>query len=134
MKSFINLILLVIISTNLIGCSQDDDSSNNSIPSELLGKWNLIERYSSYFEEFVSYQPGDYTYEFKSDGRYEERINFQLGLGTGTGGPFSVSGNQLTLGSVESYFETYIITELTVNNLKLSDEDGQLMYIMEKEN
>ncbi len=123
----LGLLLLIIVST-LMGCTKDDDSTNNSIPSELIGKWSIMERYNKTEARWVNHNQGEIIWEFENDGSFSEEYNMSNGNGVRTGGKFSVVGNKL-----EVVQEIYTISELTNSNMKLGDAEGQPIYVLKKD-
>ena len=42
-----NMFLILIISLMSLGCSNNNDDPQNNIPAELIGKWKIVERFTS---------------------------------------------------------------------------------------
>lgn len=92
-----NLIFTIIIAVITLNCSKSDSENQNNIPPELIGKWKVIEVYSTDGGSpavWSSYDSGyEYDIWFKNDGIF---------MITGTtntdcmSGNFVVSGNDIT--------------------------------------
>lgn len=70
-----NLILTIILATITLSCSKNDNETQNNIPTELIGKWKIIEVYTTEGGlndgAWSSYDSGhEYDTWFKNDGTF----------------------------------------------------------------
>ena len=69
MKNILLILLLI-----LLGCSDDNEDPKNNIPAELIGKWKIVEKYTSEggSNHIWSHYDSGRIYDkwFKNDGTY----------------------------------------------------------------
>ncbi len=112
------LIIILMFSFSILGCTKDSDSENNNIPIELIGKWKAIEIYSTDggSEPIWRNYSDQFTYVF-SNNNVTVRDNLQAGCNEGT---FSIkNGNTIEFIfpciSYNSYIETNTNTLLILD-------------------
>lgn len=122
MKNFICLFCLILA----LSCSKSNDELKNNVPQELIGKWKIIEIYSSdgSNESWSSYDSGEsYDIWLKSDWSYlSSNSNEDCNNGS-----FSINNAQITFLPCASEYPLTIET-ITVDILVLRDNFTPEVY------
>lgn len=121
MTKFLTLMLAVMVSMTIIGCSSDDDSNDNA--ASLAGTWRM------------DFDGGYLEIVFNSDGtgtlkNFYETYDYEYSY------PFEYTYNESSgrLKVIDSYGDIQIFTVLTVTETKLvmEDEDGYTFSLTKK--
>ena len=92
-----NMFLILTFSLMSLGCSNNNDDPQNNILPELIGKWKIVERYSTDGGSPASWSPYDsgeiYDKWFKSDGTF---IIVGINNPDCASGTYSVENNYIT--------------------------------------
>lgn len=102
-----------------LSCSNNDDKFQNNVPQELIGKWKIVEMYSTDGgspPSWSTYDSGEvYDIWFKNDWTYSSTSSANPDC---INGEYSISENYLTLfNSACAPEEPLIVENLTENEL-----------------